>query len=131
MIAFNIIKKIFLLRKNNRDNKTNKIALKKLKNAQKSLEQNNYERFYEEIEKVLWGYFAHKFKVSIANLSKETISNYFIRYSILEETKEKFINLIDDCEIVRYTPSENKKNKMEKILIDAKQIIINVEKELK
>ena len=57
-----------------KNKKANKIALKRLKNAKTCIQKNDFDLFFGEIEKSLWGYFADKFKVNIADLSKETVS---------------------------------------------------------
>jgi len=113
-----------------RTNKANKIALKRLKNAQKYLDDKNNEGFFEEIEKSLWGYFSDKFKVSSANLSKENISLYFKQYKVDDDIKIKFVKLLDDCELARYSPF-NKTDVTKDMLNKAKDIIIKVETELK
>jgi hypothetical protein len=108
-----------------------KIANKKLKKAKEYIKENNYENFFEEIEKSLWGYFADKFKVEIIHLTKESIEEYFNKNEISVEAKEKFISLINECEIARYAPSSNKNQKMTSILEEAEKIIVNVEANLK
>ena len=108
-----------------------KIANKKLKKAKEYIKENNYENFFEEIEKSLWGYFADKFKVEIIHLTKESIEEYFNKNKISVEAKEKFISLINECEIARYAPSANKNQKMTNILEEAEKIIFNVEANLK
>ena len=114
-----------------KNKQANKIALKRLSAAQKCIKENNFERFFEEIEKSLWGYFADKFQISIADLSKETINIYFKEFAIQKITKETFIALLDECEFARYTPSDNRNTQMEVTLNKAKKIIIEVETELK
>ena len=114
-----------------KNKQANKIALKRLSAAQKCIKENNFERFFEEIEKSLWGYFADKFQISIADLSKETINIYFKEFTIQKTTKETFIALLDECEFARYTPSDNRNTQMEVTLNKAKKIIIEVETELK
>ena len=108
-----------------------KIANKKLKKAKEYLKEDNYENFFEEIEKSLWGYFADKFKVEIIHLTKESVEEYFNKNNISLEAKEKFISLINECEIARYAPSSNKNQKMTNILEEAEKIILNVEANLK
>ena len=54
-----------------RKRKSTKIAIKRLKNAQKCIENNNFSAFFEEIEKSLWGYFADKFNISSAICPKK------------------------------------------------------------
>ena len=108
-----------------------KIASKRLKNAQKCIKTNNYDLFFEEIEKSLWGYFADKFKVQIADLSKNSISQFFKKHDIQTNTEKEFISLINECEFARYAPSNDKNNQMDNLLIKAKEIIIQVESQSK
>ena len=114
-----------------KNKKANKIALKRLKNAKKCIKNEDFSLFFEEIEKSLWGYFADKFEVPISDLSKETISSYFKNTGIHEITETQFISLIDECQFIRYAPVDSKNEKMELILEKAKNIIINVETELR
>ncbi len=114
-----------------KNKKANKIALKRLKNAQNCINNNDFDLFFEETEKSLWGYFADKFKVSIADLSKETVSNYFHSNTINSEVESEFIALLDECEFARYAPASNKNTQMDEILNKAKNIIIKVETSLK
>ncbi len=114
-----------------KNTKAVKIAKKRLKIAKKCIEMQNYNLFYEEIEKSLWGYFADKFKISSADLSKEKISDYFENSDITIETQSTFINLLSECEFARYSPDKNNNLQIDTILEKAKQIIIDVEKALK
>ena len=119
---------------NSRDIKNkqaNKIALKRLKNAQKCINSADFDGFFEEIEKATWGYFADKFKVEIANLSKDTVSTYFKSSAIDNDIESKFIALLDECEFARYAPASNKNSQMDDVLEKAKNIIIEVETALK
>ena len=72
-------------------------------------------------------YFADKFKVSIADLSKETVSTHFYSNAIDIKTEKQFIALLDECEFARYTPASNKNAQMGDVLNKAKHIIIEVE----
>ena len=108
-----------------------KIASKRLKKANDFLKAKNYDGFYEEIEKSLWGYFSDKFKVDIINLSKDSINDYFTKYEISKDVKNQFIDLINSCELERYSPASNKSEQVNSLLSEAEKIIINVEAELK
>ena len=79
----------------------NKIALKRLSQAQTCINENNYDKFFEEIEKAFWGYFSDKFKVSASDLSKENIDIYFRKFKIEEKIKDQFISILDNCEMAR------------------------------
>ena len=111
--------------------KSTKIAIKRLKNASFLLKNDNFDQFFEEIEKSLWGYFADKFEVNSSELSKETIDLYFNKRNIKTETKNNFVSLLNICEFDRYSPSKDKNLQMERTLEDAKQIIIEVESDMK
>jgi hypothetical protein len=111
--------------------KANKIALKRLKTAQNCTKNNDFDGFFEEIERSLWGYFADKFKIQIAELSKETISIHFNSSAINTEIESQFIALLDECEFARYSPASNKNAQMDAFLEKAKNIIIKVENALK
>ena len=114
-----------------KNKKANKIALKRLKYAQNCINNNDFDSFFEEIEKSIWGYFADKFKVSIADLSKETVSTHFYSNAIDVNTEKQFIALLDECEFARYAPASNKNAQMGDILNKAKHIIIEVETALR
>ena len=114
-----------------KNKKANKIALKRLKTAQICIKANDFDKFFEEIEKSLWGYFADKFKVEMADLSKETVSTYFKSSDIRNSIEINFITLLDECEFARYAPESNKNAKMDTVINKAKNIIIEVETALK
>jgi len=132
LLILKIFNSYFISRNSKLKNtKIGKIAQKRLKIAQKCIKMHNYDLFYEEIEKSLWGYFADKFKISSADLSKEKISDYFENSDITVETQSAFINLLSECEFARYSPDKNNNLQIDTILEKAKQIIIDVEKALK
>ena len=107
------------------------IAQKRLKNAKRCIDNSDFDSFFEEIEKSLWGYFADKFQVNAANLSKETIADYFSKSEIKKDIESQFISLLNECEFARYAPANNKSTKMDTILKKAQIIIIQVETALK
>ena len=111
--------------------KSLKIAQKRLKNAHIYLTKNEKERFFEEIEKSLWLYFAHKFNVDLADLSKETISDYFSENKINKKVTTEFTQILNNCEFCRFAPASLDANKMNDIYRKATEVIIEVESELK
>ena len=114
-----------------RRRKSTKIAIKRLKNARFCLKNDNFDQFFEEIEKSLWGYFADKFEINSSELSKETIDLYFDKRNIKTETKNNFVSLLNICEFARYSPSKDRNLQMERTLEEAKEIIIEVESDMK
>jgi len=112
---------------NEKRRKATKIAIKRLKTANKCILNNNFEEFFEEIEKSLWGYFGQKFNVESSKLSKDNITIYFSANNIEKELEKEFIDLIQHCEFARYAPSSNKNIEMKKTLNRAIEIIIKIE----
>ena len=131
LLAPQIIIKNYQKTRISKNNKADKIASKRLKNAQKCIKVDDFDGFFEETEKALWGYFADKFNVQSADLSKESISKYFKKLNIDNKLEENFIQLINDCEFARYAPSKNKNKQMGDTLNSAKEIIVMVESKLK
>ena len=115
----------------NKSRKATKFAQKRLKTAQKHLKSGNKELFFEEVEKSLWWYFADKFSVEVAQLSKDSVRQYFEKFEIKEQTQRQFIALLADCEMARYAPSAMEIAKIEELLKSAQEIIVEVESQKK
>tara|TARA_B100000902_G_scaffold399893_1_gene473403 strand:- start:664 stop:2454 length:1791 start_codon:yes stop_codon:yes gene_type:complete len=111
--------------------KSTRIAMKRLKKAKGFLNVSDYEKFFEEIEKSLWGYFADKFNLDTSKLSKENININFNKKKIDNNEIKKFIKILNTCEFARYSPNKNRSQHMENTLEEAKKIIVQVESNLK
>ncbi|MBT4738286.1 MAG: hypothetical protein HOO15_03590, partial [Flavobacteriales bacterium] len=70
-------------------------------------------------------------EVNSSELSKETIDLYFDKRNIKTETKNNFVSLLNICEFARYSPSKDRNLQMERTLEEAKEIIIEVESDIK
>jgi len=90
-----------------RNRKANKIAIRRLKMAEKYLKEHNKEHFYDEILRALWGYFSDKLSIPVAQLSKNNIELELSGYGISDELAGRFIQILDSCEFARYAPSES------------------------
>ncbi len=88
-----------------RNKKANKVASRRLKEAQKCLKNNDEQRFYEEVTKALWGYLSDKLMIPMADFTKELaiqkLNEKNIESAIIAELNE----VIDTCEFARYAPS--------------------------
>lgn len=114
-----------------RYNKSLKFAQKRLKIAQKYLNNNQKELFFEEIEKSLWSYFSNKFNVNSADLSKDTIHDFFKHNSISDTVSTNFTSIIEKCEFCRFAPSSLDAEDMNNVYQLATKVIIDVEQDLK
>jgi len=106
-------------------------AQKRLKKAQKHLENDEKELFFEEIEKSMWSYFSNKFNVNIADLSKDTINDFFDKKGVSETVKNNFMAIIEKCEFCRFAPSTLEAEDMKGVYEKATAVIIEVEQDLK
>ena len=90
-----------------RTKRANKMAIKRLKVAEKFLKENNKEKFYDEMLRALWGYFSDKLSIPVAQLSRENIETELSKYGIEESLIAKFMHILNTCEFARYAPGES------------------------
>lgn len=113
-----------------RTKKANKVAKKRMKLAEQLLKQGNKNEFYDEVLKTLWGYISDKLGIPVSQLSKENIKDELVKHNITENTISEFINILDECEFVRYAPS-NEDEMMDKIYASTLEIISKIEDSFK
>lgn len=89
---------------NVRNAKANKIARKRLKLAKTYMETHSNDKFYEEVLRALWGYLSDKLTIPVSQLNRENVSAELLAYGASESLIKKIIDLIDECEMARYTP---------------------------
>lgn len=113
-----------------RTRKANKMAIRRLKIAEKHLKEQNKERFYEEVLRAIWGYFSDKLSIPVARLSKNNIKAELSGYGVGDELVEKFIRILDTCEFARYAPAESHAE-MDRVYSDTIAAIGEMENKLK
>lgn len=107
-----------------------KVALKRLKQANIFMKSNQRENFYQELSRALWGYICDKFSIPLAELSLDAARETLEGKNIEENIRNKFIEILNDCEFARFAPVEVTKG-METLYNDAIEIISKTERELK
>lgn len=90
--------------------KANRIATKRLRNANKLMLANESGKFYDEVLRTLWGYIGDKLNMPAEQLSRDNISETLAGHGVDEDTIAKFIQAIDECEFNRYAPGDVKGN---------------------
>lgn len=90
--------------------KANKIAKKRLKNAYHLMTSGRQSEFYDEVLKALWGYVGSKLNMPVESLSRENIAETLLRHNVQQETVDKFIGALDECELERYAPGDAEGN---------------------
>jgi hypothetical protein len=90
-----------------RTRKANKVAIRRLKVAEKYLKEEDKERFYEEVLRTVWGYFSDKLSIPVARLSKNNIEAELSELGVEDELVGTFMQILDTCEFARYAPGES------------------------
>lgn len=94
-----------------KNKRANKIALKRLKTAQKSLQTNKRSAFYEEVSKAIWLYLSDKLHIPISNLSKGNVWEALSQYNIDQSLQDQLNTLITECETALYAASSGSEMK--------------------
>ena len=89
-----------------RNKKAWKHAAKRLKKAKSLLEKND-DRIFDEILRAVNGYLSDRLAMNTSDFSRETIQNELLKREIDEGLIKGLWELLDDCEIVRYSPGSS------------------------
>ncbi len=113
-----------------RTKKAQKLARKRLKLAQKYLNEEKRSEFYDEIFRALWGYVSDRLSIPVARLNKENVASAFSKKNIPGELADKFLESLTECEFARFSPSGHA-NPLEESYQMALETIVTLEKELR
>lgn len=99
-----------------------KVARRRLRTAKKFMDAHDNDRFYEEILRAMWGYFSDKLGMPASQLTRENIDRQLTDYGVPQEVIASAINVIDDCEMARYSPARSDEQ-IEVIYREASQVM--------
>jgi len=85
--------------------KANRVAQKRLKQADILLSQGNKEQFYEEIEHASFSYLSDRLSIPTADLSKDNIADILRRKQVDETLIAQVHDVLSTAEFARYAPS--------------------------
>ena len=89
-----------------RTRKANRTAVRRLKKAEKLLNESNKEEFYEEVLRAVWGYLSDKLSIPQAQLTKANVETELAKYGVGEELSNEFMYILHTCEFARYAPGQ-------------------------
>ena len=89
-----------------RAGRANKVAVKRLKQANKLMKSGQEGAFYDEVMRALWGYVGDKLNMPVEQLSRENISQQLASHQVSDEVVQQFISALDECEFARYAPGD-------------------------
>ena len=85
--------------------RANKVALQRLRAAERYMNEQNIKGFYEEMLRALWGYMGDKLNIPVADLTKESVRERLARKGVEQSDIEQYVAVISDCEYAQYAPS--------------------------
>ena len=113
-----------------RGKRANKVAVRRLRVANKLLKAGKQNEFYDEVLRALWGYVGDKLDMPVTQLSRDNISQRLTERGVENDTVTQFIGALDECEYARYAPSDASGN-MNKVYDAAIQAIMKIEEFMK
>ncbi|GHT31500.1 aerotolerance-like protein [Bacteroidia bacterium] len=113
-----------------RTKKANKMAVRRLKNAGKLMQENKREAFYDEVLRALWGYLSDKLNIPQSELTKDNVETELVRYGVGETLIHKFMDILNTCEFARYAPLQES-NAMDKLYDSTVKAIGDMENTIK
>ena len=137
MLAFILLLVVFRRRAIERANiagqragKANKVATKRLKQANRLMQAGKSGEFYDEVLRALWGYVGDKLNMPVEQLSRENISQQLLSHSVEQSVIDQFLGALDECEYARYAPGDPDAT-MEKIYTSASDVINELDSAIK
>jgi tetratricopeptide (TPR) repeat protein len=94
------------------------------------MQQQKQSAFYDEVLRALWGYVGDKLNIPVTELSHDNIADRLAAQQVEQETIDKFIQALDECEYERYAPGDPAGN-MNKTFDYAMTAITRIEDSMK
>jgi len=88
-----------------KNKRANKVAQRRLKQAQKLLTEGNKDKFYEEVLKAVWTYLSDKLSIPVALLTKDRVESELTNHNVDSGVINKFVEILNTCEFARYAPN--------------------------
>lgn len=110
----------------NKLRKADRLAKKYLSEAKKQLGKK--EAFYVALEKALHNFLKAKLHIETSDISKEKITNILQERNVDETTIKEFINVLNDCDFARYTPTTS--SMMQEEYDKARTVITKIDKQI-
>ena len=109
-----------------RKRKATRMARKRLKQARLLLDKGIVSAFYEELHKALVGFACDKLNMPTARFTKDNLQQELMARQVNAEDAVAFIELLDACEMARYSPTDGQEA-MRRHFEQAEQLISNLD----
>lgn len=111
-----------------RNARANKVARRRLRAAEKFMKARQPEQFYEAMLKAMWGYLGDKLSMPVSQLTRQNILETLLSRGVTQENADKVIEVLDQCEMARYTPDSSSEASVEALYKEATRTINSLEK---
>ena len=108
--------------------RANKMAIRRLRIAEKYMREQDRRAFYEEMLRALWGYLSDRFNIPVADLTKDSVREELSRRGAVAEA-EAIIAIIARCEEAQYSPMASAE--MNEIYAEGIDVVSKIESALK
>lgn len=106
--------------------RANRVAAKRLRLARQQMDKHNEEAFYAAVSSALWGYMGDKLRIPASALTRDNITEKLTADGVSPELTKQTIDVLDDCEMARFTPG-NTDTKMSELYQRATDVINGLE----
>jgi hypothetical protein len=104
-------------------------AKRGIKEAQELLRQGKTKEFFDITFKTLREYLGDKFHLPAAGITVDVVEQILKPKGVDERILKRVRGIFEDCDLVRYAPSEFDRTRMEKIFRDVQEVIDYFERE--
>ena len=87
--------------------KASKVATKRLKESKGFMDRHENDKFYASLSGAIWGYLSDKLAIPASQLTRENISSKLEAYGVSSEKIKDIVDVLDDCEMARFTPTHS------------------------
>ena len=101
--------------------KARRMAVKRLRKADKLMKEGKKGEFYDEVLRALWGYAGDKLNMPVEQLSRDNVAEKLNEQGKEQIAIDSFIEAIDDCEYARYAPVSSDMDLMQKMQLTYKK----------
>ncbi len=113
-----------------RNKRASRMARRRLKVAGRYLKDNNHVQFFEEMLKAQWGYLSDKLLIPVSDLNRKNARAALLEKNVPEKEADSLMDIIEECEFFRYSPSSSSKD-MDGLYTGAIKIIISIEQNIR
>lgn len=90
-----------------KQSRANRVVAKRLKLARGFMNAHDNDKFYAELAKAMWGYVSDKLSIAPSQLIRDNIADRLQAYGASESTVREVLDVLDECETARFTPSHS------------------------